>query len=91
MVTEGKPKLYLPLTCFTPKASCFKKPHSIFHSATSGLQRSQTILILLEASTTHWQTYEQQMKATKNNTPHERKQRTKRKLGATVTRSQENT
>jgi len=43
-----------------------------FWLSPSGLHRSQTILVLLIASTTHRQIYKQQIKATKNNLPHER-------------------
>jgi hypothetical protein len=58
-------------------------------SLSSHLQRSQTILVLLIASTKHRQTYKQQIKATKNSTPPERKYRNKRELIATVMRTQE--
>jgi len=47
------------------------------------------VLVLQVASTTHSQIYKQQVKATKNNTPHKTKHRSKRELAITVTISQE--
>ena len=60
-----------------------------FWTSPSDLQRSQAILILLVANTMYRQTYHQQIKATKNSTPHKVKRRTKREPIATVNKTQE--
>ena len=60
-----------------------------FWTSPSDLQRSQAFLVLLVANTMHRQTYKQQIKATKNSTPHKVKWRTKREPIATVNRTQE--
>ena len=60
-----------------------------FWSSPSDLQHSQTVLILLIASTMQMQTYKQQIKATKNSRARALKQRAKRELAATIERTQE--
>ena len=47
------------------------------------------VLVLLVASTTHRQSYKQQIKATKNSRARALKQRAKRELAATIERTQE--